>query len=125
RQCGDTRRYCGWRSWPMSLFKCLLFATLLFETVPAAQGEARCPGNVASLPVRQVQSTAIVIPVEVNQSGPYDFMVDTGAQVTSIDSSLAAELHLKPQSVVGVTGAVTYARGALVNLDRLQAGTQV
>jgi len=106
----------------LKLFASFVLAAAIVSTLSA---ETRCPGNVASLPVRQVQSTAIVIPVEVNQSGPYDFMVDTGAQVTSIDSSLAAELHLKPQSVVGVTGAATYARGGLVNLDRLQAGTQV
>ena len=95
----------------MSLFKCLLFATLVSQVLPAAQGEARCPGNLASLPVHQVLSSAIVIPVEVNHFGPYDFIVDTGAQVSSIDGSLAAVLHLKPQRVVGVAGAATYAPG--------------
>jgi hypothetical protein len=39
-------------------------------------------------------------PVGINQRGPFDFMVDTGSQVTVIDPSLAAQLELKPQGEV-------------------------
>ena len=53
---------------------------------------------------------------------PYDFLVDTGAQVTTIDASLAAELHLKPQSTVGVGGASTYSRSEAITIDLLRAG---
>ena len=106
----------------MSHFQCMVVASFLSQTFSAAHGEANCPGNVASLPLRLVQSSAIVIPVKVNDLGPFDFMVDTGAQVNSIDISLVAELHLKVQGAVGVAGVATYVRSDLVNLDYVQAG---
>ena len=106
----------------MSLFKCLLVASLLSQAAPAAHGEAHCPGNVASLTLRLVQGTLIVVAVEANHSGPYDFLVDTGAQVNTIDVSLAAQLHLKPQGTVGVGGAATFSRREEVTIDTLAAG---
>lgn len=109
----------------MSLFKRPLLSGLLLLTLSAAQAGANCPGNVASLPLRLVQSIVIVVSVEVNGAGPYDFMVDTGAQVSTIDTSLAAELHVKPQSSVGLSGAATYVRSAFAYLARVQAGDRV
>jgi hypothetical protein len=87
------------------------------------QAEPRCPGNEPSLPLRLVQSSLIVVPVQINQSGPYDFVVDTGAQVTTIDSSLVAELRLKLEGTAGVEGVATSTRSALAHLERLGAGT--
>jgi hypothetical protein len=106
----------------MSLFKCLLLASLVSQTIPAAYGEAHCPGNVSSLTLRLVQGALIVVPIEINHSGPYDFMVDTGAQVTTIEPSLAAELGLKAQGTTGVGGVATYARTAYSNLGLIKAG---
>jgi len=63
-----------------------------------------------------------VVAVEANHSGPYDFLVDTGAQVSTIDASLAAQLLLKPQSSVGVGGAATFSRKAAVTIDALAVG---
>jgi hypothetical protein len=106
----------------MSLIKFLTFvsfAILAHQTLHAAP---RCPGNVASLPLRLVQNSVIVVPVQINGSGPYDFVVDTGAQVTTVDSSLASELHLKTEGVRGVSGVATYARSAFAYLGLLQAG---
>lgn len=57
--------------------------------------------------------------------GPFDFIVDTGAQISSIDTSLIAELHLKVQRAVRVASVATYVRSDLVNLDYLQAGDKV
>ena len=106
----------------MSLFKCLLVASLVSQTLPAAHGEAHCPGNVASLTLRLVQGALIVVPIEINHSGPYDFVVDTGAQVTTIEPSLAAELGLKAQGSTGVGGVATYARTAYSYLELIEAG---
>jgi hypothetical protein len=67
----------------------LLVAVSLALTIPPAiQAEASCPGNAASVIPRFVQHALIVIPVRINQSGPFDFIVDTGSQVTVIDPSL-------------------------------------
>ena len=52
-------------------------------TLPALQAESHCPAGIASVTPRFVQRALIVIPVRVNQKGPFDFMVDTGSQAFS------------------------------------------
>ena len=99
--------------------------SLAILVLPALYAVPRCPGNVASLTLRLVQGSLIIVPVEINHSGPYDFLVDTGAQITTVDSSLAVNLGLKAQGVTGVGGVATYARYAFANLDLLQAGTHI
>jgi hypothetical protein len=92
-----------------SLFKCLLLTSLVSQTLPAAYGEAHCAGNVASLPLRVVQGSLNVVQIEINYSGPYDFVVDTGSQVTiitcamqpAISRLLPAEDVRKAESVSG------------------------
>jgi hypothetical protein len=105
----------------MSRFRCLLIAGLVCLVLPAALGEAHCPGNVASLTLRLVQSSIIVIPIEINHSGPYDFIVDTGAQVTTVEPRLASELHLKNEGTAGVGGVATFARLAYAKLGLIEA----
>ena len=53
---------------------------------------------------------AIVVPVHINGSGPIDLILDTGATITCVDTSLARELALPEQrltigTAVGVGGA--------------------
>lgn len=109
----------------MSLNKFLLFAGLVGVVAPVVYGETHCPGNAASLPLRLVQNTLFVAPVNVNGTGPYDFLVDTGAQINSIDKGLAVELHLTPERSVGVSGVETYSRNAVVSVDLAAAGKRV
>ena len=75
--------------------------------------------------MRLVQRSQIVVPVTINHTGPYDFLVDTGAQVTTVDPALAAELHLKTQGMAGVTGVGVYARAPLTQLESVDAGSHV
>ena len=90
-----------------------------------AQAEPHCPGNVNSLPLRLVQRSQIVVSITINHTGPYDFLVDTGAQVTTVDLALAAELHLGTQGTVGVTGVGVYAPAPLTQLESVDAGSHV
>src|SRR5215468_6882660 len=62
-----------------------------------SHAEARCPAKVSSLHPRIVAGALLVIPVNINQSATYDFMIDTGSQLNVIDPALAAQLHLKPK----------------------------
>ena len=53
---------------------------------------------------------AIVVPVHINGRGPIDLILDTGATITCVDTSLARELALPEQrltigTAVGVGGA--------------------
>jgi predicted aspartyl protease len=67
---------------------------------------------------------AIVVPVRINDSGPYRFIVDTGATVTCVDQPLVDELQLpRPPGVVGY-GATVGQSGAVGvhRIDTLQVG---
>jgi hypothetical protein len=70
-----------------------------------------------------VQRSLIVVPVEINHTGPYDFMVDTGTQLTTVDPALGSALHLKTEGTAGIIGVGHYTRAPLTQLDSLQAGS--
>ena len=103
----------------------LAAVSLALTILPAMEAEPRCPGNTASVTPRLVQHTLIVIPVRINQSGPFDFMVDTGSQVTVIDPSLAAQLDLKAQGRVGIISVASVAQASVTLLDRLEADSHL
>ena len=104
----------------------LLVAVSLALTIPPAiKAEPRCPGNTASVTPRLVQHALVVIPVKINQAGPFDFMVDTGSQVTVIDPSLASQLDLKTQGRVGLVSVANFAQASVTLLDTLEAGSRV
>ena len=106
------------------MFKLKLLAVIL-PVIPLLHARAQCPGNVASLHVRVIERSLVVVPVKINHSGPYDMVVDTGAQVTTIDPALSAELHLPADGTAGVIGAGVYGRDALIRLELLEVGSQV
>jgi len=70
-----------------------------------------------------VQGALIVIPVMINNAGPFDFMVDTGSQIVVVDPSLASQLHLRIQGTVGLVSAAHYAAASVAILDTLEAGS--
>jgi Aspartyl protease len=105
--------------------QCWFVVTLALIVLPSIEAESHCPGSVASVTPRFVQHALIVIPVRINQAGPFDFMVDTGSQVTIIDPSLASQLDLKQQGRVGLVSVASFAQASVTVLDRLEAGSKV
>jgi hypothetical protein len=97
----------------MSLLIRAVFASLAATSVIALPAEPRFPANIASVTPRFVQHALFVIPVKVNQAGPFDFIVDVGSQVTVIEPPLASELHLKARDRVGrmAEGQVSFLTG--------------
>ena len=106
----------------MSTFKWLASIALAATILPVLHAEPHCPGNVASLRLRLVQRSQIIVPVTINHSGPYDFLVDTGSQVTTVDPALATELHLKIEGTTGFVGVGFRTRPSFARLDLLEAG---
>jgi hypothetical protein len=90
--------------------------------VPILAAEQRCPGNVVNLPFRFVQRTQITVPVTINHSGPYDFLVDTGTQITTIYPSLAAELQLKSHGEARVLAVGLPSRASFSQLELIEVG---
>ena len=105
-------------------FLSLLLATAFAFTPISSQAEAHCPGNIANLRPRLVAGALLVIPVKINQSGPFDFMVDTGSQLNVIDPALAAQLDVKSQGTIGLVATAAYSQASVGVLDSLQAGSQ-
>ena len=96
---------------------------LAVATISTLHAEASCPGNVASLPFHIVNRHQIIVAVSVNYSGPYNFLLDTGAEMTTIDPSLAAELQLTTRGATVVTGVGFEAAGSFARVDLLEAGS--
>jgi hypothetical protein len=108
-----------------SLFNslCVFLATALSFTSISAQAETHCPGNIVGLRPRIVAGALLVIPVKINQSGPFEFMVDTGSQLNVIDPALAAQIHMKSQGTVGLIATAAYSQASVGELDSLEAGS--
>lgn len=67
---------------------------------------------------------ALTVPVRINDSGPFPFVLDTGATVTCVDETLADELKLpEPVGTIGVGGGLEgLGRMRLVSLDSVTLG---
>lgn len=108
----------------MSIVKNLVFACIA-TTVSIVNAEPHCPGNVDSLRLRLVQNAQIILPVTINHSGPYDFLLDTGAQLTTVDPALAKALDLKIEGTTGIIRVGNYGRTPYTTLRSVQAGTSL
>jgi Aspartyl protease len=107
----------------MSAFKWFASFVLAATIVPALPAEPHCPGNVASVPLHLTNSHQTIVAVSVNHSGPYNFLLDTGTQMTMVDPFLAAELHLNTQGSAGLAGVGFHASAPFAQLDLLEVGS--
>jgi hypothetical protein len=107
----------------MTTLQWLASLVLAATIVPALLAESQCPGNVASVPFRSVNGHLAVLAISINHSGPYNFLLDTGTQITMIDPSVAASLHLKTQGRAVVAGAGSGRSATYAYLDLVEAGS--
>ena len=107
----------------MSSSKWFASFVLAATIVPALPAEPHCPGNVASVPLHLTNRHQMIVAVSVNHSGPYNFLLDTGTQMTMVDPALAAELHLNTQGSAGVAGVGFLASAPVAQLDLLEVGS--
>src|SRR5580704_14183469 len=107
----------------MSLIQCLASISLAAAALPTLHSQPRCPGNIASLPFHLIQRSRIIVPVVINHTGPYEFLLDTGGGSTIVDPGLATELHLKTQGSAEVVGVGFNTHTSFAYLDLLEAGS--
>lgn len=86
-------------------------------------GESRCPGNVETIRYHRLDRSQIGVSVTINGEGPFELVVDTGSQMTIIEPSLSAELHLASAGHAGVVSDVTRAIVDMVRLGSIAVGT--
>jgi hypothetical protein len=65
----------------------------------------------------------MIVPVSINHSGPRNFLLDTGTQLTMVDPLLVAELHLEPYGRAIVAGVGSRQSAPFVHVDLLEAGS--
>jgi predicted aspartyl protease len=83
----------------MKLFAlCFLFATI---------AAAECPAGMTAVPLKTIDRF-LTIPVAINGDSPHNFVLDTGAQITTLDPEIS---HGTPEienvSVLGTKGHVS------------------
>ena len=105
---------------PIGWLVCVFLAS---STLPGLRAEARCPGNVASVPFHLVNRYLFIVAVSVNDAGPYDFLLDTGTQTTAVDRILAGELHLNLEGAPVVEGIGFERVASSARVDLLAAGS--
>ena len=93
----------------------LLCALLYLAVLPsfAALPESTESPQAVTVSVRPYKGTRSVVAVKVNGTGPYDFMVDTGASVTVLDTALFDELGLRSEG----TSKVASPAGATIQIS--------
>jgi Aspartyl protease len=109
----------------MTRVKWLASFVLAVTLVPVVAAKTHCPGNVASVPLRLLNGYLMIVLVSVNHSGPYQFLLDTGTQTTTVDPSLALELGLATQGAKVVEGVGFQASALSAQLDLLKVGSHV
>ncbi|HEY3626519.1 MAG TPA: retropepsin-like aspartic protease [Terracidiphilus sp.] len=106
----------------MRHFAFLFFAALIPGSLVAEMG---CPANVKAIPIHKINQRQMVVGVSINHSGPYDFLLDTGTQMTVVDLSLAADLQLTATGNANVAGVSFQGPALYAELGRLQVGDHV
>ncbi len=64
-----------------------------------------------------------MLAVSINHAGPYNFILDTGTEITMIHPSLASELHLSTHGPAEIVGAGLHQSASLVQLDQIEAAS--
>jgi len=95
------------------------FAVLL---TAGLQAQTPCPANIKPVAFHNSRQHQMVVQVSINGAGPYDFLLDTGTQMTVIDRSLAAELGLPTSGNAIVAGISLQGQIKFAQLEMLKLG---
>src|SRR6516162_8045843 len=98
----------------------VLFLALPFPSLITAQDA--CPANVKAIPLHRLNQHQMVVGVSINHSRPYDFLIDTGTQMTVVDRTLADELHLVKSGAANVAGVSVQGTASYAQLASLEVG---
>jgi predicted aspartyl protease len=82
------------------------------------------PDTPYALPTTRDHIGRVVVPVTINGRGPFRFVVDTGANHSTISPGLVRTLGLMPagEASIKLDGITGTAQVSFVTIDRLQAG---
>ena len=93
--------------------------------IQVASAELELPdeeGPNASLDTGADRNEHMLAPVTINGQGPFQFLLDTGANISCVSNRLMARLDLKSTDSMPVHTVVGVRNRPMVTLDRLQIG---
>ncbi len=96
---------------------------LTATAAPTLSAELYCPGNAASLQLRVVNRHQMIVSVSINHEGPYNFLLDTGTQMTMVDPGLSATLKLSTVGAAEVASVGVKASASFAQVDVIEAGS--
>lgn len=96
-------------------------ATKAFAQEPAAAA-ADDDAPDASIATRESRNEHMLAPVRINGLGPFNFLLDTGANVSCVSHRLMERLDLKPGELTRVHTVVGVRERPVVTLDELKVG---
>ena len=80
------------------------------------------PAAAEVLTLEQDRNRRFTVPVRIDGSGPYDFMIDTGSQATAVTREINADLGLRPAGTAMLVGMASRRAVELVEVARLDIG---
>lgn len=94
--------------------------------IASVAGQKGPTHQIVTAAIRLDERSMIIVPVSINGSGPFDFMLDTGCAKTIVDRKLAGELGLARVDEKTVVGVIGSAKMPVVHVDSLSvAGATV
>jgi predicted aspartyl protease len=97
---------------------CILLYLAVLLSFAAVPGSAQSPKTV-TVSMRPYKGARAVVAVKVNGAGPYDFLVDTGATVTVLDTTLFQELGLRAEGAFRVASSAEVTRQTRSVVDEI------
>ncbi len=88
-----------------------------------AHADTACPAGISATHILLLESAQIAVPVDINGTGPFKFVLDTGSQLTVLEPSLADQLELPHIGSVGIVSVAGRSTATLAEVDRLRVGT--
>lgn len=111
---------------PFSLLFVVLAFAIWAPAFAAALDQSPSAPQIVTARIKLDDSSMIIVPVSINGSGPYDFMLDTGCSKSIVDQRLANELGLSRVGGKTVVGMLASAQMSVVHADSLSvAGATV
>ncbi len=97
----------------------LLACAICIPAIAAAQDQTEPTPRVVTARIKLDDLSMIVVPVSINGSGPYDFLLDTGCAKSIVDRKLADQLGLSRVGEKTIVGVLASAKALVVHVDSL------
>ena len=111
----------------MAMRRTPLILIALLSGLPAAaqEGMPAAPAPAETVSVEADRTRRMTVPVSIGGSGPYGFIVDTGAERTAIARELAQALRLGPGRTATVASMTELSRIATAVIPSLEVGRRI